>query len=51
MKILVTGGAGYVGSIIAEWLLQDGHGLDSQDHIIIPARLKNIIRLIRTSYE
>jgi len=33
MRVLVTGGAGYIGSVVAEYLLQDGHAVTVLDNL------------------
>jgi UDP-glucose 4-epimerase len=33
MRVLVTGGAGYIGSVVAEWLLQQGHAVVVYDNL------------------
>jgi UDP-glucose 4-epimerase len=33
MRVLVTGGAGYIGSVVAEWLLQHGHAVIVYDNL------------------
>jgi UDP-glucose 4-epimerase len=33
MRVLVTGGAGYIGSVVAEWLLQHGHAVVVYDNL------------------
>jgi UDP-glucose 4-epimerase len=33
MRVLVTGGAGYIGSVVAEWLLQHGHTVVVYDNL------------------
>ena len=32
--MLVTGGAGYIGSVVAEWLLGHGHGVVVYDNLV-----------------
>jgi len=34
MRVLVTGGAGYIGSVVAEWLLQHGHAVVVYDNLV-----------------
>ena len=33
MRVLVTGGAGYIGSVVTEWLLQQGHAVVVYDNL------------------
>lgn len=33
MRVLVTGGAGYIGSVVVEWLLQHGHAVVAYDNL------------------
>ena len=35
MKYLITGGAGFIGSCLAERLLEEGHGVEVLDHLIL----------------
>ncbi|HEX3176091.1 MAG TPA: UDP-glucose 4-epimerase GalE [Methylomirabilota bacterium] len=34
MRVFVTGGAGYIGSVVAEWLLQQGHAVVVGDNLV-----------------
>jgi UDP-glucose 4-epimerase len=34
MRVLVTGGAGYIGSVVAEWLLEHGHAVVVYDNLV-----------------
>ena len=34
MRVLVTGGAGYIGSVVAEWLVAQGHGVVVYDNLL-----------------
>jgi len=34
MRVLVTGGAGYIGSVVAEWLLEHGHSVVVFDNLM-----------------
>ena len=34
MKILVTGGAGYIGSVVTERLVEDGHAVTALDNLL-----------------
>jgi UDP-glucose 4-epimerase len=34
MRVLVTGGAGYIGSVVAEWLLERGHAVVAYDSLV-----------------
>ena len=34
MRVVVTGGAGYIGSVVVEALLEDGHDVLVLDHLL-----------------
>lgn len=46
MKVLITGGAGFIGSNVANTLLRDGHSVVIYDNLSRPGVYKNILWII-----
>jgi nucleoside-diphosphate-sugar epimerase len=51
MKVLVTGGAGYIGSVVTEELLKDGHEVVVYDSLYKGHREAVVSRLISPMLE
>ena len=49
MKILVTGGAGFIGSNLCEYLLQAGHEVRCLDNFAT-GKIENILQIDRGGY-
>ena len=47
MKILVTGGAGFIGSHLCDVLIADGHNVTVVDNLVL-GKVENIEHLIDT---
>jgi len=51
MKLLVTGGAGYIGSIVAKRLLENGHQVTVLDNLVVSVALPSIHRDLGSSIQ